>query len=289
MLSVFYSLLNLGLIITSFTQAFDRNIADVSVWLSGAAYCEKSYYENMTLTGPAEGFKYIDTLYDVKTDTQGFIGYQKSSKSIYVVIRGTNSVLNWLDDIEMLQSPYTTYPECNCNVHTGFYKSALSVKERALFLVDRLHQKYPDYNIITTGHSFGAATSALLAMELSKLKLSTPPIIQVYNFGQPRIGDMNYAHFVNTIIPTYWRFTHNQDIVPHLPIGSVIEYLHSCREVFEDVDGGLKECSATDCEDMSCANQYSIKDTNVDDHHAYLGHTFSCEESTIYSSSSSTD
>ena len=263
------------------STAFDMNIAKVSVWLSGAAYCDKDMYQNMTLTGPASGFKYIDTLYDVKSDTQGFIGYHRDSHAIYVVIRGTSSALNWLDDIQMLHTHYITYPECECNVHSGFYKSALGVRDRTLLLVELLHKKYPTYKIVHTGHSFGAATSSLLAMEIAHEGVFDS--VEVYNFGQPRIGDAKYAGFVNTVIHEehYWRLTHNRDIVPHLPVGSVIEYLHSCREVFESKTGEITICSEVDCEDKMCANQYSISDTNIDDHHIYLGHVFSCEDSTI--------
>lgn len=255
---------------------FDLNIANISVWLSSAAYCDKELYPNMTLSGPASGFKYIDTLYDLKTDTQGFIGYHHNSHAIYVVIRGTSSALNWLDNIQMLHTPYLTYPECACNVHSGFYKSALSVKDRVLFLVQLLHIKYPTYRIINTGHSLGAAISSLLAMEIVNQGL---PSVEVYNFGQPRVGDALYAGFVNTVIDEnhYWRITHNQDIVPHLPVGSIIDYMHSCREVFELENGDLIICSEIDCEDTTCANKYPLSETNIEDHHAYLGHVFLCE------------
>ena len=55
----------------------------------------------MTLAGPASGFTYQNTLYDIKTDIQGYIGYLKSQKTIYVSIRGSSSTLNWLDDAEV--------------------------------------------------------------------------------------------------------------------------------------------------------------------------------------------
>ena len=79
----------------------DLNQLNIGVWLSGAAYCGKDKYKSMSLSGPAMGFVYRETLYDVKTDLQGYIGTLSSSKSIYVVLRGSSSTMNWLDDFEV--------------------------------------------------------------------------------------------------------------------------------------------------------------------------------------------
>ena len=128
-----------------------------------------------------------------------------------------------------------------------------------------------------TGHSYGASTVQLLAMELEKKGIK----VEIYNYGQPRVGDAKYADFVNTVIEDYWRFTHNRDIVPHVPPTTGFGYLHSCREVFEDENGILNLCSETDCEDSKCANKYSLTQTNTDDHSYYLGRRIDCENSII--------
>ena len=94
--------------------SYDSSQLNTGVWLSGAAYCGKDKYKSMILGGPASGFVYKDTLYDIKTDLQGYIGTLATTKSIYVVLRGSSSTINWLDDFEIKQVPYTTYPDCNC-------------------------------------------------------------------------------------------------------------------------------------------------------------------------------
>jgi len=43
----------------------------------------------------------------------------------------------------------------------------------------------------------------------------------------------------------------------------------------------LNVCSEANCEDLKCADQYKLTETNSDDHSYYLGHRVSCEESTI--------
>ena len=68
-------------------------------------------------------------IYDILDDTNGFIGYLPSdNNSIYVVFRGSESILNWITNLDATQTPYTSWPECNCNVHAGFY----SAEQRAL-------------------------------------------------------------------------------------------------------------------------------------------------------------
>ena len=65
--------------------SYDSAQLNTGVWLSGAAYCGKDKYKSMILGGPASGFVYKDTLYDIKTDLQGYIGTLATTKSIYVV------------------------------------------------------------------------------------------------------------------------------------------------------------------------------------------------------------
>jgi predicted lipase len=254
----------------------DLNHLYNGVWLSGAAYCDKEYYKNMSIGGTALGFSYKNTIYDIKTDIQGYIGTLSTTKSIYVVLRGSSSKLNWLDDFEVSLVPYITYPQCNCTVHKGFYDSVLSIRNKTIDIVNFLKKIYLNYSVVIIGHSYGASCGQLLAMELEKEGIETI----IYNYGQPRVGDSKYASYVNNIIKEYWRVTHNKDIVPHVP-PIEFNYKHSCKELFEDENGKLNECSSINCEDMKCANQYNIYQTNTNDHLYYLQHRLSCNESTI--------
>ena len=258
------------------STTYDSTQLSTCVWLSGAAYCGKEKYTSMKLSGPASGFIYKNTLYDIKTDLQGYIGILPSTKSIYVVLRGSSSIINWLDDFEVKLVPYTTFPECNCNVHYGFYNSALGVKDSMISSVQSLIKSYPTYSVIVTGHSYGASCAQLLAMELVKHNIP----VQIYDYGQPRVGDKTYSSFSNTKILNYWRTTHNKDTVPHVPPIEGLVYYHSFREIFEDSSGKLTICSSSNSEDPKCADQFSLAQTNTDDHSYYLQHRVDCSSST---------
>jgi len=267
----------MSLLVFSATSSLDIGQLNTGVWLSGAAYCGKDKYKSMILGGPASGFVYKDTLYDIKTDLQGYIGTLATTKSIYVVLRGSSSTMNWLDDFEVNQVSYVTYPECGCKVHNGFYRSALGVSNKTIETVRALKKIYPTYSVVVTGHSYGASCAQLIGMELERNGIN----VKLYDYGQPRVGDKKYSDFVNTIITEYYRTTHNRDTVPHVPPIDGFGYYHSCREVFEDANGKLTTCSETNCEDPKCADQYSLIQTNTDDHSYYLGHRVSCQESTV--------
>ena len=51
--------------------------------------------------------------------------------------------------------------------------------------------------------------------------------------------------------------------------------------MFENSNNKLQLCSKTDCEDPTCADQYSTSHTKVEDHYYYLNHRVHCDESTI--------
>jgi hypothetical protein len=277
----FSSILSLIFCTLTHLNAYSLQEANASVWLSGSAYCNKEKYSDMILTGPASGFIVTNTLYDKSTDLEGFVGFLPTTKTIYVTFRGSSSILNLIDDIKIRKIPYDSYTECNCSVHKGFYTTTLNLKSQVLTSVLSLKKQTGFKNIILTGHSLGAGISQLMMMEFKKYKSFNSMTITTYNFGQPRIGDLQYSIFVSEHTKNeLYRFTHYKDIVPHIPPREM-NYFHSCNEIYENENGDLYNCSSINCEDPLCSDQFLIKETNTDDHSIYLGHILSCEESTI--------
>jgi len=260
----------LAFVLFTRTYAFDAKTMNTSLWLSSAAYCGKDNYETMVLTEYAKGFVVKGVIYDKPTNLQGFIGILPSANTIYVAFRGSSSIKNWIDDAEVLKVDYKTYPECNSKVHDGFYKSCENVKDYVVNTIIPLNKQYKN-PVILTGHSYGAAISQLVAMELQRHDIQTI----VYNFGQPKVGNAELADCVNTIMgDKLHRVVHDRDMVPHLP---EVGYYHSCGEIFEDKSGDLRTCI---CNDPTCSDQYNIFETSTKDHSLYLGYTFDCSTST---------
>ena len=151
---------------TVFDPVFEPSQSNIAVWLSGAAYCGMDAYKTMKLAGPAEGFELADVLYDPATDLQGFTGIIHSEKTIYMAFRGSSSLLNWIDDAEVVKVAYDTFSDCDCKVHKGFYKATNGLKSATITSVQHLMDKYGYMSVITTGHSLGAAIGQMISMEL---------------------------------------------------------------------------------------------------------------------------
>lgn len=103
-----------------------------------------------------------------------------------------------------------------------------SVISGILAEVKSLKSKFSGYYVKCTGHSLGAALAQLTAMALKDNNIQ---VATLYNFGQPLVGDQNYASCANTYVATE-RVTHLKDTVPHIPFESW-GYAHACREAYE--------------------------------------------------------
>lgn len=134
--------------------SLDMKFATLALWHSEASYCDPSSYLNATrYSGVLEGFTPVYTIYDKKHDTNGYIGYTASQKTIYVAFRGSVSVKNFITDLKFLT---TSYPSCSdCNVHKGFYEEEQIVIKDIIAEVGALKQKFPSYSVVVTGHSLG--------------------------------------------------------------------------------------------------------------------------------------
>ena len=176
-------------------------------------------------------------------------------------------------NLDVTQSNYTTWPECNCKVHAGWNNGVNLVWDNVLAEVTRLQALYPTYTVKVTGHSLGAALAQLTGMRLIQAGFN----VSMINFGQPRTGDTAYAAFSNTKFPQQWRVVNHKDQVPHLPIPDM-NYFHVRTEAYEDADGSVKLCDASG-EDSTCADQWPLIKTNWTDHLIYLGVDMSCVNS----------
>ena len=55
--------------------SYNINETNITLHLSGAAYCGKEYYNTMKIYEPVNEFQMDTTIYDISTDLQGFVGF----------------------------------------------------------------------------------------------------------------------------------------------------------------------------------------------------------------------
>jgi len=81
-------------------------------------------------------------------------------------------------------------------------------------------KSYPDAQIIVTGHILGGALAVLAAAEI---QIKFKNFQHLYRFGQPKVGNKQFAEFINGLIPSYYRMINQDDAVPHVPS---VNYMH---------------------------------------------------------------
>ena len=213
----------------SYEATFDDMQAQIALKLSQDAYCGKDQYLNHTFTGAVEGFIADSIIYDASSDTEGFIGFLPFDQSIYVVFRGSETIKNWIADFNIERTTHDDSDCSNCWVHKGYYTAHKNIIQDVLLEVEKLSYSYGTSLVKTTGHSKGAALANLSALDLKRAGYD----VSMINFGQPRIGNAQYAAYFGKMLPNTFRVVHYRDIIPHSP-QTAMGYLHSATEVFED-------------------------------------------------------
>ena len=246
---------------------FNQTLATKFWYLCMGSYCRPSKVSSWDL-----GF--VSDLYPNVTDitliinstgnAAGFTAYNPDEDEVLIVFRGTEplSIKNWIDDIDTF---FTDYAGCNgCKVHEGFYHTYLEVRDKILSSAKILFQKYPNSKKLVTGHSLGGALAIHASVDIIQ---NFGKIDRFYTFGSPRVGNQEFADFVNGMTGKFMsRITHYKDPVPHLPL-KAWGFFHIDTEIFFNQDNsGYLVCQVG--EDNQCSDAYL--DIYVLDHLNYM-------------------
>lgn len=141
------------------------------------------------------------------------MGYLSSKSQIYVVYRGSTSIIDWLNNLDAI---LTTYSSCSkCEVHKGFYGAEQAVIGSVISNVQKLIKQFPSYEVVVSGHSLGAALATLTALDLLSAGILN---VRLFHFGSPRVGNTAFANYASSKLIDHNRNTHYKDIVPHCPM-----------------------------------------------------------------------
>lgn len=169
---------------------------------------------------------------DVPVDTQAYLC--SGRRALLIAFRGTEvaKIKDWFTDLMVTEVPA---PIGTGKVHKGFAAALSAVWPQLTHALSELHEGQAP--IWITGHSLGGALAVLAAAQLH----SVQPVQGLYTFGQPRVGDREFAKSVSrTLAGRVIRFVNNNDVVPQVPPpGLFLKYWHSEREVRFAPDGQL--------------------------------------------------
>ncbi|CAO3614382.1 unnamed protein product [Mucor hiemalis] len=209
--------------------------------------------------------KLVVTFSTKSNDIGGFILRSDAKKTIYLVFRGTNSYTNWIVNLTFEFAEYAAVK--GAKVHKGFYRAYQEAI--GYFFKDMQEQikAYPGYKIVITGHSLGGAQAVLAGMDLyQRINTISADNLSIYTVGAPRIGNPEFAYYVDSTDIPISRSVHNRDIVPHVPPQS-FGYLHPGVEAWDKSSGNIQICTAN-IENDSCSNSI-VPFTSISDHRVY--------------------
>lgn len=163
----------------------------------------------------------------------------------YLVLRGTESAQDWLDDLDAEQQPWPWQPGQG-RVHAGFLKLYGSLRDLALAALDSLQPRGP---LWSCGHSLGCALSSMAVLDLHERWPDQP--LQHYNFASPRLAAVGFAAAYNGLgVPTY-RVVNDSDLVPEVPPadsdGLFYQHLGQAVTFTASYGGVAANHSMTDC------------------------------------------
>nr|GAT49317.1 predicted protein [Mycena chlorophos] len=220
--------------------------------------------------------------------TQTLIVRDDTRKEIVVAFRGTFSLSDAVKDAKILLKPLIcpgldALELVNTTVHHGFLDAYNDVAEEIIGIVDgelkkvqaeNLKDSEERFRIVVTGHSLGGAIASIAAPSLKGALPDTE--LKLFTFGQPRVGNANFARMVEQLIgvENIFRAVHTWDGVPTM-VPRFLGYEHFATEYWQFQEPILKQPQDTikRCvggEDPTCSD--SIPSTGINPPHTrYFG------------------
>ncbi|MFO1462904.1 MAG: lipase family protein [bacterium] len=156
--------------------------------------------------------------------------------SIYLVFRGTKTIVEWLDDADVAQVRYD-FVSSGGLTEAGFTKVYATIESDLVATVQQLAQSGNFTTLYVTGHSLGGALAVLAAPQLAAQTTFTVPVL--YTFAGPRAGNPHFvAQTYAPLVTTSWRVVNTNDLVPKLPSEVTVVFFNNLPKTFfyEHVD-----------------------------------------------------
>jgi hypothetical protein len=200
------------------------------------------------------------------------VGYDSSTKTIFVSFRGSEDIRNWIENIKFFKTnPYEDLPDVE--VEIGFNNWYTALRDAGLSdAIAAASSKYGTMSLTITGHSAGGSCATLMAFDVTRNVYPGYSLNFVTTFGSPRVGNSEFydafGAAVSSALST--RVTHYRDMVPHLP-QTLLGYHHVHNEVYFNEDSSSYTICDGSGEDGDCSDSCSpIHCTSVDDHLLYM-------------------
>ncbi|KAF8705496.1 Alpha beta-hydrolase, partial [Rhizoctonia solani] len=201
-----------------------------------------------------------------------YVGWWPSGSSVVVAHEGTDPTqfLSVLTDANAFFGTLSTslFPGVTSavQVHSGFRDAHAATAATILAAVKKVIAERSATKVTLVGHSLGGALAALDALYL-KLNLPSTIAIKAVTYGQPRVGNQEFADLFQQKITDYSRITNIEDEIPIVP-GRFLGYHHSSGEKHIKYTGDWRACAGQDntSEDCIVGSVPTLLQGNLIDH-----------------------
>jgi len=193
-------------------------MVDYNLALTCARLCQEIYRDFSGLrfsSYPDVEPIFIESQDNGFTDTQAAVLNQLTSDRLYIVFRGSDKSIDWINNFSFRQQIYP-YGDGNSEVkfHRGFMMAYFAVRDRLL----KAMEKFEGQRVIVTGHSLGGALATIAALDIQyNLGRENQLAFIVNTFGAPRVGNKALAESYNRRITNSYRFIYGWDMVTRVP------------------------------------------------------------------------
>nr|CDX09922.1 lipase [Yarrowia phangngaensis] len=240
-------------------------------------------------------FTHSESRMDMLTDRTitGFVALDHLHKEIVLVLRGTQDVNDWLTNLQVslvglnpadLGVKSLNCP--NCRVGLGVLSGYISSQRVADPIIRRLKEKFPQYQLVVTGHSLGGTAATLFGLNYQLNGLSP----KVFSVGAPALGNKEFTNFVDEVfwgsehpdtlsVPekniNFTRVTHLGDFIPRFPFWKGYQqmsgelFIHDVKGIDPPLDK-LRRCNGQQNRKCSFGDKFRQLTLNIRSHSAYL-------------------
>jgi hypothetical protein len=183
--------------------------------LKYAVLCKQSYSDIISYE-----YNNMKMIHNLGTD----VLILQNEEEICFAFRGTDSLDSMSLNVSFFKTNFVINNERYGVVHCGFLKYYTHAKEQLHDILDEYLLKFPDGNVIFTGHSLGA-TAMFFALDVSITRSVRKEQLVLITFGSPRMGNSTFTNHIDTNIGKCIRVFNTSDpVVDILPLSCIYSH-----------------------------------------------------------------